>query len=228
MNRTRAMKFADRLRANDGQTVTGLGRLAILLMLITIAWQAGDGVLGALQAPPASEPDSVKLSTVVAALLAYVALMALPFCPGIEVGLALIVLIGREIVPFVYAATVGALLLAFVVGRFVPPQMVIETLGVLRLARARNLLAQIEPLDDDQRLRFLLERGSPRLSRWLLEHRYVAVAIALNTPGNLVLGDGGGIALAAGFSRLFSLRAFVLTVALAVAPLPVALLLIPR
>jgi hypothetical protein len=59
----------------------------------------------------------------------------------------------------------------------------------------------------------------------LLKHRHVAVALALNTPGNIVLGDGGGIVMAAGFSRLFSLPGFAVTVMLAVAPVPLAILL---
>jgi len=154
-----------------------------------------------------------------------VALMMLPFCPGIEVGLMLIMLGGPEIVPLVYLATVAALMLAFLIGRFVPQHTVIEMLGLLRLSRASELLRRIEPLETEQRLQFLLGPGRPRLLRCLLEHRYVAVAIALNTPGNIFVGDGGGIALAAGFSRLFSLHLFALTLMLAVSPVPIAVML---
>jgi hypothetical protein len=202
----------------------GLVKVAVLAALIAIAWRAGDGVLGALDASRSS--GALHAGTIAAAMLAYVVLMALPFCPGIEVGLALIVLVGPEIVPLVYLATVTALVLAFLVGRFVPPHTVFEILGVLRLSRARQLLLRIEPLEAEQRLQLLLSASRPRMVRWLLEHRYVAVAIALNTPGNLVLGDGGGIALVTGFSRLFSPSLFALTVALAVAPVPLALLLL--
>jgi hypothetical protein len=202
----------------------GLVKLAVLVAVIAIAWRASDGVLGALDGSGSS--GVLHAGPVAAALVAYVVLMALPFCPGIEVGLALIVLVGPAIVPLVYLATVVALMLAFLIGRFVPPHAVIEMLGLLRLSRARELLLRIEPLEAEQRLHLLLSAGRPRVLRWLLEHRYVAVAIALNTPGNLVLGDGGGIALAAGFSRLYSLRRFALTVALAVSPVPLAVLLL--
>lgn len=34
--------------------------------------------------------------------------------------------------------------------------------------------------------------------------RYVALAVLLNIPGNVVIGGGGGIAFAAGMTRLFS------------------------
>jgi hypothetical protein len=204
--------------------VGGLVKLVVLVVLIALTWRAGDGIVGVLDASRSS--GALSRGTIAAAMLAYVALMALPFCPGIEVGLALLVLVGPEIVPLVYLATVAALMLAFLIGRFVPPHAVMEMLGLLRLSRARELLLRIEPLEAEQRLHFLLSASSPWLLRWLLAHRYVAVAIALNTPGNFVLGDGGGIALASGFSRLFSLRAFALTVALAVSPIPLAVLLL--
>jgi hypothetical protein len=204
--------------------VGGLFKLAVLVALIVIAWRASDGILSALDTSRSS--GVLHAGTIAVAVLVYVVLMALPFCPGIEVGLALMVLVGPEIVPLVYLATVAALMLTFLVGRFVPPHTVIEMLELLRLPRARELLLRIEPLEAEQRLRLLLSGGRPRVLRWLLAHRYVAVAIALNTPGNLVLGDGGGIALAAGFSRLFSPRMFALTVALAVSPIPLAVLLL--
>jgi hypothetical protein len=203
--------------------VAGLAGLAVLAVLIGIAWRAGDAVLGGLEA--AGSPGVVFHAAIAAAILAYVVLMMLPFCPGIEVGLALIMVGGPQMVPLVYAATVAALMLAFLIGRFVPARIIIELLGLLRLSRARELMLRIEPLGPAERLQFLLSPGRPRLWRYLLEHRYVALAIALNTPGNILLGDGGGIALAAGFSRMFSVRRFALTVMLAVSPLPIAVML---
>jgi hypothetical protein len=59
----------------------------------------------------------------------------------------------------------------------------------------------------------------------LLRHRCIALAILFNTPGNALLGGDGGIALAAGASRLVSVRAFLLTLLVAVAPVPAAILL---
>jgi hypothetical protein len=192
-------------------------------MLIAIAWRAGDGVISVLEAARSS--SMLSHAIIAAAILVYMVLMALPFCPGIEVGLALILLGGPEMVPLVYLATVAALMLAFLIGRFVPPRTVIEMLALLRLPHARELLLRIEPLDAGKRLHLLLSSGRPRLLRSLLAHRYVAVAIALNMPGNIIVGDGGGIALAAGFSRLFSWHLFALTVMLAVSPVPVAVML---
>ncbi len=196
---------------------------AALAVLIAIAWRAVDEVLGVLDATRST--DVLSPGLIAAALLAYMALMMLPFCPGIEVGLMLILLGGSPLAPLVYLATVAALVLAFLIGRYVPQRTVVGLLGVLRLSRARELLLRIEPLETEQRLELLLASGRPRLLRRVLEHRHLALAIALNTPGNILVGDGGGIALAAGFSRLFSLPLFTLTVVVAVSPVPIALML---
>jgi hypothetical protein len=50
------------------------------------------------------------------------------------------------------------------------------------------------------------------------------LAIVLNLPGNIVIGGGGGIALMAGASRLYSVPGFLVTIVLAVAPVPLAIL----
>lgn len=195
------------------------------MALIVLVASLGHDVVSDLRRMASAEAQTAISLTVAFALLVYIVLMALPFCPGIEVGLALLALGGREIVPLVYLATVVALVLAFVVGRFLPPGALVTSLARLRLRRAAEVLRQISPLDGEHRLQLLLGHGSPWHVRLLVRHRYLAVAIALNTPGNLVIGDGGGIALAAGFSRLFSLSWFALTVAIAVAPVPIVVLL---
>ncbi len=195
------------------------------MALIVLVYGIGHGVVGDIRGMVSAEAQTAISLTVAIVLLVYIVLMALPFCPGIEVGLALLALGGRDIASLVYLATVVALVLAFVVGRFFPPGALVASLARLRLRRAAEALRQIAPLDGERRLQLLLGHGNPRLVRFLVRHRYLAVAIALNTPGNLVIGDGGGIALAAGFSRLFSLSWFALTVAVAVAPVPIAVLL---
>jgi len=200
-------------------------RAALLVALIVLVSGIGRGIVSDIRGMASAEAQTAMSLTVAIALLVYIVLMALPFCPGIEVGLALLALGGREIAPLVYLATVLALVVAFVIGRFFPPGALVESLARLRLRRAAEALRQIAPLDGERRLQLLLGQGSPWLVRFLVRHRYLAVAIALNTPGNLVIGDGGGIALAAGFSRLFSLSWFSLTVAVAVAPVPIVVLL---
>jgi hypothetical protein len=216
---------AGRCRVLRGAASRAWLRTALLAALIVLVYGIGHGIVGDLRRMASAEAQAAIWLTVAIALLVYTVLMALPFCPGIEVGLALLALGGREMAPLVYLATVVALVLAFVVGRFFPPGALVASLARLRLRRAAEALRQIAPLEGEHRLKLLLGQGSPWLVRFLVRHRYLAVAIALNMPGNLMIGDGGGIALAAGFSRLFSLSWFALTVAVAVAPVPILVLL---
>jgi hypothetical protein len=51
--------------------------------------------------------------------------------------------------------------------------------------------------------------------------------VALNLPGNTLLGGGGGIALMAGLSGLYPMPAYLTTVAIAVAPVPLLVGLSP-
>ena len=78
--------------------------------------------------------------------------------------------------------------------------------------------------DSDDRLEQLFNRTSNRLLRGLIRSRYLALAVALNIPGNVLIGGGGGIALFAGISRMYSYLGFLITVVIAVAPIPAAVL----
>jgi hypothetical protein len=52
----------------------------------------------------------------------------------------------------------------------------------------------------------------------------LALAVSLNIPGNFLIGGGGGIGLFAGISRLYSVTGYLITISIAVAPVPVAVL----
>jgi hypothetical protein len=58
----------------------------------------------------------------------------------------------------------------------------------------------------------------------MLRHRLWALALLINLPGSALIGGGGGICMAIGVSRLVTYPQFLLTTALAVSPLPVAIL----
>ena len=49
--------------------------------------------------------------------------------------------------------------------------------------------------------------------------------LAINLPGNMVLGGGGGLAMMAGMSKIFSVGRYLLLVAVAISPLPIILLI---
>jgi len=195
-------------------------KLGVLAGLLFVASYFGNWLVDIFGVYLASENAYMQQSMIISAMILYVLLMMLPFVPGVEIGLGLMVMFGPKIAPLVYAGTVLALVLAFLVGRLVPHLTIVRMLQALHLKRAAGLLARIEPLDSHQRLEFLLQNTAARIVPYLLRHRCVALAVALNIPGNAVIGGGGGICLVAGFSRLFSLRQHMLTVALAVLPIP--------
>ncbi len=153
-------------------------------------------------------------------LLGYALLIAVPFMPGIEIGISLLMLQGASIAPFVYAATVLGLLFAFLAGRLVPYAWVRTTLQDLRWRSARDFIEKLEPMDQEERLTHLSKRLPQFLRPALKAGRYVLLACLLNVPGNAVIGGGGGIAFIAGFSRLFRPSWTAAAIALGVLPVP--------
>jgi len=197
-------------------------KLALFLAVLIAANRAGSWILGELSLTLRPSNEEYLHRLIMTALILYVLLMALPFVPGVEVGMMMMALFGAKIVPVVYLATVVALTAAYAVGRYIPHRFVLDLFDALRLRRASALLQRIAPLGPRARVDFLLQGASTRWLPFLLRHRHVAIAVALNVPGNAVIGGGGGISLAAGISGLFSLPAYALTVSLAVAPVPIA------
>jgi len=208
------------------QTRMGLFvNFGLFVLLLLAAHHAGEWIMDQLDIDlrPGTEP--LLHRTLMLTMIVYICLMALPFVPGIEIGLSLMVMFGAAIVPLVYLSTVVALVLAFLLGRLVPQDNVLQFLEIAGFSRLRGLLIKLEPLDTRQRLDFLLQQAPARWLPLLLRYRFLAVAAVLNTPGNTVVGGGGGISFLAGYSRLFTVRGYALTVALAVAPVPLAVLL---
>ncbi len=162
---------------------------------------------------------------VVLAVALYVVLLALPFVPGIEIGIGLMMMLGPEIALVVYAATVAALCLSYGVGRLLPARAIAALFGALGLTRAEALVHRLEPLDGKARLALLTAQAPRRFVPHLLRYRYPALVVAVNLPGNSLIGGGGGIALAAGLSGLFRAPLFLITVGLAVAPVPLTIYL---
>lgn len=167
---------------------------------------------------PSNEPQVHAF--LMAATAVYVVASAIPFVPGAEIGLALMMVLGPTTVLLVYVSMVLALTLAYAVGRLVPPRLTAAAFNYFGLYRARDLVLECQPLDLAQRLALMTERAPRRIVPFLLRHRYVALALAFNLPGNSLIGGGGGIALAAGLCGIYPFGAFFITVLLAVAPVP--------
>ncbi len=155
----------------------------------------------------------------------YAVLLAVPFVPGAEIGLTLLTLFGAKAALLVYLATIVGLSIAFLIGRMVPAVTVIAGLRWFGLTRAANLIARTVDLPPEARLRAMISTADKAWVPFLLRHRYLAVALVLNIPGNFLIGGGGGIAMVAGLSRLFSPVKFLCAIAIGVLPIPLALMI---
>ncbi|WP_050927987.1 hypothetical protein [Aestuariivita boseongensis] len=208
----------------------GLAAIALRIALLLGAVVAGTWIAHALkealdlQIIPANEQQVHAMLMV--GLVAYVVLLAMPFVPGAEIGLAMLTAFGAAIVPLVYGATVVAMLLAYLIGSLLPVAVLARLLTFFRLRRAADLVARAAPLQREERLDLLLESAPPRAVSLGLRHRYVALALAINVPGNSVVGGGGGIMMMAGLSGLFAPLQTFLAIAIGVSPIPLVILLL--
>jgi hypothetical protein len=149
----------------------------------------------------------------------YVLLLSLPFVPGVELGLLLMCVFGKEGIVFVYFATIAGLSLAFLIGRLLPKRWIdarLEKLGFSQTcdSHSNEINRMLDTFSINQ------EFCQNRLRSYLSKYRYLTIAVLFNTPGNYLIGGGGGISLACGISRSISWKWFLLTVVLAVSPVP--------
>lgn len=153
-------------------------------------------------------------------LAAYSVFLAIPFVPGAEIGISLLIMQGATIAPFVHASTVAGLCLAYGLGHAFSTRLPCAFLGSIGLQRACVFVEEMKTKDTEERLQ-ALKNAAPRwVGRWVLNYRYLLIAVLINLPGNSLIGGGGGILLVAGMSGLFRFPALALVVALATAPIP--------
>lgn len=172
---------------------------------------------------PASAPNLLRPEVLISAVL-YALLLAVPFVPGAEIGIAMMMMAGPKTAIIVYLSTVLGLSISFLIGRFLPLQILTNCLKWLGFTRMRRILDLVEPLTPRQRLEFLISKAPNRFVPFLLKNRHLALAIVLNIPGNSLIGGGGGIVLLAGISKLYTVPAFFVTILVAVAPVPLIVL----
>jgi len=209
---------------SEGGTARVAGKVAILVLLLVFL-NYGMGWIArqiAFQFWP--RHANMALTLLTASVVAYVLLLAIPFLPGVEIGLMVMVLLGRPGIVLMYLATVLALTLSFLLGRLLSPRVIVRALDWFHLDRARDLVAALMPLDPEERLRFLLQSVPSRSVPFLLRHRYLVIAVLFNLPGNALIGGGGGIGLVAGMSHLFPYPKYLFAVCLAITPLPILFL----
>ncbi|WP_019955158.1 hypothetical protein [Yoonia vestfoldensis] len=209
--------------SGTANTILWLGiRFALVLTCVALAAFGFDWLRGQIAFLESDASARAMTGLILAVLVVYAIILAVPFMPGVEIGVALLIIQGATAAPVVYAATVGGLSLAFLVGQTVSLLWLIRVLQDLRLRRIAGWLERIDAVPRADRLTAMQDK----LPRWLVpfvvKYRYATVALAINTPGNIAVGGGGGIMLVAGLSRLFSTPATLLVVALATAPVPLA------
>ena len=165
-------------------------------------------------------------ATVAGLLLLYALVLAIPFVPGAEIGLALLMTHGASAAPFVWGATVLGLSFAYGAGLALSGPRFCAALERHGFARAAATLGRLRETDPETRIR-RLEDSVPRWARaWVLRRRHLLLALLINLPGNSLIGGGGGILLAAGLSRLFRPLPLLLTLGPATAPVPLLVMII--
>jgi len=155
----------------------------------------------------------------------YILLMTLPFMPGIEIGLTLMLFLGSKGVVLVYLCTLIALSISFLIGQKIPLQKFAKFLNWLHLKKARDLILEMATLSPGERVTTLHKKAPAKIVPHLLNHRYLAIAILLNLPCNAVIGGGGGIGLIVGMSGLITYPRYLLLLAVAISPVPIAIIL---
>lgn len=203
--------------ATWGATLLRLSLVAAVIVLLNIGVSSA---VERLEMQIWPEHLHVVDRVVLAGVVLYTILMAAPFVPGVELGLALMMLLGTRGIVLIYVCTLIALATGFALGRAFPARLLVSFLRWLHLTRAAALLQELDATTPEKRLEFLAENLSSQAVTALLRHRYLLLALMLNLPGNTVIGGGGGIAMMAGVSRLYSFPKYLLLIAVAILPGP--------
>lgn len=169
--------------------------------------------------------DAMMVKILAVTLIVFIITSAMPFIPGAEIGFGLMVIFGGKVAILVYGAMVSALTISYLVGALVPPVWIVRFFRYLGFGKAAQLTQQLASRDRQSRIAYLMKNAPPRWMPMLVRHRYLAMMLILNLPGNSLVGGGGGLALAAGMSGLFRFPAFFATLLVAVAPIPLFFLL---
>lgn len=200
-------------------------KAALFLAVILAALWLSSWIRDALDMAIMPEKDGLMFRTLLLIVLVYVLILATPFLPGAEIGLVLLTAFGAPIAPIVYLATIISLTISYTIGRTVPPEVTARALERLGLHRAAAFLREIRSRPREERLEVLLASVQAPWARKGTRLRYLVLALLLNMPGNVVIGGGGGLCMVAGLSRVFHPGLFLLTVMVAVAPVPLFVML---
>jgi hypothetical protein len=202
-----------------------LAKISAVVLAIVLANIAATGLIERIQVQIWPEHMEIVDRAVMISVILYIGLMATPFLPGVEIGLALMTMLGPKGILVAYSCTLVALSISFGIGRLIPANLLIAFLQWLHLRRAAALLQEFNAIDAEKRLEFLTQRFPARTIPALLNRRYLVLAVLFNLPGNALIGGGGGIAMVAGMSRLYSFPSYLLLLTVAILPGPIIVML---
>lgn len=200
--------------------------IGFYVVLLALGWIAGKFLLGVAipEMRPMNEPLIHRI--MMWALVVFIVSAAIPFVPGAEIGLTLLLVFGGQASPIVYTGMVGALLLSYGIARVVPLHVLSGLAGWLGLKRVAAFIVDLSDIPPQERPGFVSGRLTGRFGKGLMRNRYVVLAILLNMPGNSALGGGGGLAFLAGISGCYRFWPYLVSVLVAVAPVPLIFLLL--
>jgi hypothetical protein len=195
-------------------------RIVVVLALAGLASLAFEWLQQRLSMLEGGAAAPAMIGLIVLMLVAYAVLLAVPFMPGVEIGIALMMLQGATMAPFVYLATLSGLALAYLAGCLVPLTALHRLVQDVGWRTACLWIDRLQGTPPAERPALMAERLPRWLAPVLLNWRYLTLAVLLNLPGNTALGGGGGLMLIAGLSGMFRPVGVMAMLALAVAPVP--------
>lgn len=179
--------------------LTTLRILMISALLFIVVWVLATGSQP-IQSAMNSSPWPPVFWLILSCLL-YTLVLALPFAPGMELGLLIMAVFGLPGVLGAWLATILGLTVAYIVGRAFRTTPFVS--------RLRDRWQTANPPKSIAKALGLLQKMP-----------YLALALLINMPGNTLLGGGGGISMSLGAFGLLKLRYFIPTVALATCVIP--------
>lgn len=202
--------------------VHGLGMTLVWVTLLVLGHSLSHMGFHDAQSMLLAMRDALGPITIALLVIIYGLVLAMPFLPGVELGLLIMAVFGPAGALAAYLATLGGLMLAYGVGRALPEHVIVKWLGRVGVVLPNGgIVAAVDRMIAPKATDLSPPR---RLAANLLNHRHLSLALCLNFPGNAALGGGGGVALLCGASRQFGWRAFVLTIAIAISPVPILVL----
>jgi len=95
-------------------------RAAVLIVILVLATWGAHVIRDALDLQIRPDNEQQVHRAIMLGAVAYIGLLALPFVPGAEIGLAMLAAFGPAVAPLIYVCTVAAMTLAYAIGRFLP------------------------------------------------------------------------------------------------------------